>query len=70
MTYFLAISCVVCGWAVLRILGSERSALMTDMEFRLRRAAKIASLIGPKNAPADVQSAPAAKAPAAANPKH
>jgi hypothetical protein len=37
MTYFLTISCVVCGWAMLRLLGSERTLMMKAMESQLRR---------------------------------
>jgi hypothetical protein len=57
MPYFITIACVVCGWAVLRIVGSERAALMIDMEARVRRAAKSLPAPTPDTPPQDPQSA-------------
>jgi hypothetical protein len=37
MTYFLIISCVVSGWAMLRLLGTERSQMVKDLESQLRQ---------------------------------
>jgi hypothetical protein len=39
MTWFLVISCVVCGWAMLRIIGSERTTLIAELEARLKKEA-------------------------------
>ena len=79
MNYFLVISCVVCGWAMLRVIGSERSHLIQDLEARARKAAEKPppkpeeplSVGGPAPAPApksapklDQKPAPAPVAPA------
>jgi hypothetical protein len=64
MTYFLIIGCVVCGWAVLRIIGSERTMLISDMETRLRKSGQNLSAAAAAPPAADAQTTPAAKAPA------
>jgi len=40
MGYFLAISCVISGWVMLRLMGSEHSQMVRDMESQARRAAQ------------------------------
>jgi hypothetical protein len=61
MNYFLVISCVLCGWAMLRVMGSERAQLVKDLEKNLRREARRAPPV-PSLAPAD--SPPAKVVPA------
>ncbi|MGA2442470.1 MAG: hypothetical protein ABSH08_16070 [Tepidisphaeraceae bacterium] len=43
MNYFLIIGCVVCGWAMLRMMGTERSQMLRDLEARHRRESKKAA---------------------------
>jgi len=40
MNYFIITGCVVCGWAMLRMMGTERSQMLRELEARLRREAK------------------------------
>jgi hypothetical protein len=62
MTYFLIISCVLCGWAMLRVMGSERAYLVKELERNLRREARRAPAAADPTAAAD--SPPAKAAPA------
>jgi hypothetical protein len=66
MNYFLIIGCVLCGWAMLRVIGSERAQMVKDLERRLRRDAKMAALA----APGAATDSPPAKAAPAAKPKN
>ncbi|MGD0139818.1 MAG: hypothetical protein ABSD28_13145 [Tepidisphaeraceae bacterium] len=43
MNYFIITGCVVCGWAMLRMMGTERSQMLRELEARLRREAKKAA---------------------------
>jgi hypothetical protein len=53
MTYFLIISCVVSGWAMLSLLGTERTQMVKDLESQLRREeAQKPTPPAPPNAPA------------------
>jgi hypothetical protein len=61
MNYFLVISCVLCGWAMLRVMGSERAQLVKDLEKNLRREARRAP---PAPNPVATNSPPAKAAPA------
>jgi hypothetical protein len=70
MTYFIAFACVVCAWAVLRLLGSERAALMADMESRVRKAAKALPAPAPNTPAESPQSAPPAKPSATTSPRN
>jgi len=36
MTWFLIASCVLSAWAMLRLMGSERTQMLRDLETRLR----------------------------------
>jgi hypothetical protein len=60
MNYFLVISCVVCGWAMLRLMGSERAQMVRDLERQLRREAKKVQ----QAAPAATTDSPPAKSAA------
>jgi hypothetical protein len=62
MTYFLIISCVLCGWAMLRVIGSERVHLVKELERNLRREARMAPAA--PNPPAAEDSPPAGAAAA------
>jgi len=62
MNYFLVISCVLCGWAMLRLMGSERAHLVKELERNLRREAKRA--LAAPSPPAAADSPPAKAAPA------
>jgi hypothetical protein len=64
MTYFLIISCVVCGWAMLSLLGMERTQLVQDMEAQLKRQKESQPPAQPAAPP------PPAQPPAKAKPKH
>lgn len=66
MNYFLVIGCVLCGWAMLRIIGAERVQLVKDLEKNLRREARRAP---PPPAP-DAADNPPAKAPPATKAKN
>jgi len=76
MNYFLIISCVVSGWAILRVLGAERVQMVKTMESQLRRqeqhkpAAPAESAPPPAAAPTGTAKADPAKPPAAPKPKH
>ena len=61
MTYFLIISSVVGGWAMLRLMGAERSQMITELESQLRREQQ--QLPAPGKAP------PAPSADPAVSPK-
>jgi hypothetical protein len=76
MNYFLIISCVVSGWAILRLMGAERTQMVKSMESEMRRqqlqqkppapvaaapAAGSASAKGGKAAPAKAAPAPKSK---------
>ncbi len=61
MNYFLVIGCVLCGWAMLRVIGAERMHLVKDLEKNLRREAKRTP---PAPAPAAPDTPPAKAAPA------
>jgi hypothetical protein len=64
MTYFLIISCVVSGWAMLRLLGTERSQMVKDLESQLRQEE---AQQPPPPKPAQTPAADAATTP---KPKH
>jgi hypothetical protein len=38
MTYFLIFSGVICAWAMLRLMGDERTRMLQDQEATLRAA--------------------------------
>ncbi|HEX4054546.1 MAG TPA: hypothetical protein VHX86_09805 [Tepidisphaeraceae bacterium] len=65
MNYFLLIGCVLCGWAMLRVIGDERAHLVKELDRRLRREARAAPVPPPSPAeaapPPPKQPAPAAK---------
>jgi hypothetical protein len=66
MGYFLAISCVVSGWVMLRMMGSERTGMMKDMESQLRQAPQEQPLPLLTPPPTKPGAAPASKKPAPA----
>jgi hypothetical protein len=68
MTYFLIISCVVSGWAMLRLMGSERTQMIKELEADLRKQQELEQ----QNSPPPAETAeplPAATPPKAAAPK-
>lgn len=60
MDYFLLIGCVLCGWAMLGLIGDERTHLVKELDRRLRREARAAPPPPPPPSAADA-AAPAAK---------
>jgi hypothetical protein len=40
MTFFLVLSCVVCAWAMLRVVGGERTQGIREIESRLKKEAE------------------------------
>ncbi len=40
MTFFLVLSCVVCAWAMLRVVGGERTQQIREIESRLKKQAE------------------------------
>ena len=40
MIYFLIFSSVLCGWAMLRLMGGERAQRIREIEARVRKAAE------------------------------
>jgi hypothetical protein len=40
MTFFLILSCVVCAWAILRVVGGERTQQIRAIESRLKKEAE------------------------------
>jgi hypothetical protein len=69
MTYFLIFSCVVAGWAMLRMMGSERTQMIKDLETQLRREEKQKSAAQPAPVTAAAKP-PAAEAAAPQKAKH
>jgi 16S rRNA U1498 N3-methylase RsmE len=70
MNYFIIFGCVVCGWAMLRMMGTERSQMLRDMEARLRREAKKAAEQSNADPAPAASPAGAAKTPPTQNAKH
>jgi len=68
MNYFLIIGCVLCGWAMLRVIGSERAQMVKDLERRLRREAKMVQSAAA--APAAATDSPPTKAASATKAKN
>jgi len=68
MNYFIILGCVVCGWAMLRMMGTERSLMLRDLEARHRREHKkaaqnsIADPFAVANPPGEPKPPPAQKA--------
>ena len=67
MTYFLIISCVMGGWAMLRLLGTERSQMIKDLESQLRLEQKQQEQLAAQN---NAPPAPAADAKGPSGKKH
>ena len=63
MNYIILTSCVLCGWAMLRMMGSERSQMLRELEIRLWREAKKAAHDGNAEHSATASPSPAAKPP-------
>lgn len=75
MTYFLVIGCVVCGWAMLRIIGAERTIRLDELEARMKAEAPKPPPPPKPTPPLEAKSAtpppnPLLKAVAAPKPKH
>jgi hypothetical protein len=72
MTYFLTFSCVIGGWAMLRMMGTERTEMMRELEMRLRQEQQTASPPPPPAKPAAKSAGKphAADATPASKPKH
>jgi hypothetical protein len=70
MNYFIITGCVVCGWAMLRMMGAERSRMVRDLEVRHRREAKKAAETSNADPSAAGIPPPAAKPPPAQPAKH
>ena len=43
VNWFLVISCVICGWAMLRIVGGENTRMLKTLEMKILRDAKKAA---------------------------
>jgi hypothetical protein len=63
MSYFLVISCVFCAWAMLRVVGDERTQMVKEVERQVRRVAKTA-LPAPAGPPIAASPPPAKSIPA------
>jgi hypothetical protein len=78
MNYLVLTSCLLCSWAMLRMMGSERSRMLTDLEARLRAERALASAREAKKAAQNSDAAastaasptPAAKPPPVDKAKH
>jgi len=70
MNYFIITGCVVGGWAMLRMIGTERSQMLRVLETRLRREAKKAAQTSNADPSAVATVPPASKPPPAQTAKH
>jgi hypothetical protein len=63
MSYFLVIGCILCVWAVLLVMGSERTQRVREIEKRVRSQAKTQPIQPTKSpeAPAPAPLSPAGK---------
>ncbi len=63
MNYFLIIGCVLCGWAMLRVMGDERTQMVNEVERQSSPGGRNGS--AGRRRPPPLPAAPPAKQPAA-----